>query len=162
MAARCSGVCSRQSVGAFRSRSASMARRHVHRRPVEQQILRQPPLLARESTRTAPVSPRSRSPGPAPPSWRSTERPNSPLRAPPAATRTRRSKLPARSRACGSALLDQPHSFDGLDRPADVVLVACGAREHQRIDDDVFRPEARTFPLASARTAAPPPACARA
>ena len=35
-------------------------------------------------------------------------------------------------------LLDQAQRFDGLDRAADVVCVAGGAGEDQRIDDDVF------------------------
>ena len=35
--------------------------------------------------------------------------------------------------------LDQPDRFDGLDRAADVILIAGRARKHQRIDDDVLR-----------------------
>ena len=41
-------------------------------------------------------------------------------------------------------LLDQAQAFDGFDRAADVILIAGGARENQRIDDDVLRAECRT------------------
>ena len=34
--------------------------------------------------------------------------------------------------------LDQPHTFDGLDRAADIILITCGAREHQRVENNVF------------------------
>ena len=38
--------------------------------------------------------------------------------------------------------LHQPNPFDGLDGRADIVLVASGAGEDQRVDDDVFRRDA--------------------
>ena len=41
--------------------------------------------------------------------------------------------------------LDQANGFDGLHRAADVVLIAGGARENQRIDDDVLRRDAVFF-----------------
>ena len=34
--------------------------------------------------------------------------------------------------------LDQPDAFDRLDRAADVILVAGGAGEHQRVEEDVL------------------------
>ena len=40
-------------------------------------------------------------------------------------------------------LLDQPYAFDGFDCAADVVFIAGGARENERIEDDVFRRECR-------------------
>ena len=42
-------------------------------------------------------------------------------------------------------LLDQADRFDGLDRAADVVLIAGRAGEDQRIDDDVFGRDAVLF-----------------
>jgi len=35
-------------------------------------------------------------------------------------------------------LFDEPHALDGLHRAPDVVLIARGAREHERVEDDVF------------------------
>ena len=36
-------------------------------------------------------------------------------------------------------LFDQADAFNRFDGAADVVLIACGAGEHQRIEDDIFR-----------------------
>ncbi len=41
--------------------------------------------------------------------------------------------------------LDQADAFDGFDRAADVVFVAGGAGEDQRIEDDVFGARCRIF-----------------
>ena len=61
----------------------------------------------------------------------------------------------------GNLLLDQADRFDGLDRAADVVFVARGAGEHQRIDDDVLGRDAVFFGQELRRSAGRRPVCAR-
>ena len=62
----------------------------------------------------------------------------------------------------GNVLLDQADGFDGLDRAADVVLVAGGAGEDQRVDDDVFGRDAVLVGEQMRRSAARRRVCARA
>jgi hypothetical protein len=70
--------------------------------------------------------------------------------------------MPSTVLTYGIVLLDQPDRFDGFDRAADVVLVAGGARKHQRIDDDVFGRNAVFLGQQFVTSASRPPACARA
>ena len=105
---------------------------------VEQQVLRQPPLLLRnrrEPLQLLRVHDRQVQPG-----LRAVvqeDRVHHFSRAAPA-VRTRCSKSPASS-AYRQRFLDQPNAFDRLHRAADVVGVARGARKHQRVEDDILR-----------------------
>ncbi len=47
---------------------------------------------------------------------------------------------------------DQPHAFDRLHRPADIVLIARGAGKHQRVEENILQPEAIVFPQQARRT----------
>jgi len=155
MAARCSGLCSRQSSGAVRNSWV----RGVHRGPIEQQTFRQPPLgfgrEAKRSSFSALTMARSR---------------------PRLGAVIQKTELTTSRAAAGKPEGDVRDSQHGLGvqqvpftsrtpsmvfhRRADVVGVAGGAGEHQRIDDDIFGRDAVLGGEQFYRTVGPPPACA--